>query len=309
MKAFFLRAAPLALAATLGATLAGCGGGGGDSGTQPAAVTSAAAGTPQYSQPLLFTVNGSNLDTGLSVSSAGCRNMTLSTTAPNISTANVAYFRCTVVAVGAQQATVARASDGTLLTTVTYTVPEPQVTLNVSNGAAAGAGVVNGNLVITLKPAQAPITVGNFLAYVNSGFYDSTVFHRNSPGFVLQGGGYAADVNPASPVRPPLKATNAPIALEDNSGLSNLQLSVAMARTAAPDSATSQFFINLANNTFLNGTATTRGYAVFGNVTAGADVVDAMAAAPCASMPVLGLPAGDCLPSPNLVVLSARQTR
>jgi peptidyl-prolyl cis-trans isomerase A (cyclophilin A) len=126
---------------------------------------------------------------------------------------------------------------------------------------------------------------------------------------VLQGGGYAADVNPASPVRPPLKATNAPIALEDNTGLSNLRLSVAMARTAAPDSATSQFFINLANNTFLNGSTTTRGYAVFGNVTDGAELVDAMAAAPCASMPVLGLPAGDCLPFPNLVVLSARQTR
>jgi cyclophilin family peptidyl-prolyl cis-trans isomerase len=82
-----------------------------------------------------------------------------------------------------------------------------------------------------------------------------------------------------------------------------------MARTAAPDSATSQFFINLANNIFLDRSTTTRGYAVFGNVTAGAELVDAMAAAPCASMPVLGLPAGDCLPFPNLVVLSARQTR
>jgi peptidyl-prolyl cis-trans isomerase A (cyclophilin A) len=303
MHSLFLRAAPLVLVATLG----GCGGGGSD--TPPADVTSATADTPQYSQPLLFTVNGSSLSAGLNVSSAGCRNMTLSTTAPNISTDKVAYFHCTVAAVGAQQATVARASDGTLLKTVAYTVPEPQVTLNVSNGATTGAGVVDGNLVITLKPAQAPVTVDNFLAYVHNGFYDSTVIHRLSPGFVLQGGGYAADVNPASPVRPPLKATNAPIALEDNTGLSNLRLSVAMARTAAPDSATSQFFINLANNIFLDRSTTTRGYAVFGNVTAGAELVDAMAAAPCASMPVLGLPAGDCLPFPNLVVLSARQTR
>ena len=303
MPSLVLRAAPLVLAATLG----GCGGGGSD--TPPADVTSATAGTPQYSQPLLFTVNGSSLGAGLHVSSAGCRNMTLSITAPNISTDKVAYFRCTVAAVGAQQATVARASDGTLLTTVAYTVPEPQVTLNVSNGATTGAGVVDGNLVITLKPAQAPVTVNNFLTYVHNGFYDGTVIHRLSPGFVLQGGAYAADVSPASPVRPPLKATNAPIALEDNTGLSNLRLSVARARTAAPDSATSQFFINLANNTFLDGSTTTRGYAVFGNVTAGAELVDAMAAAPCASMPVLGLPAGDCLPFPNLVVRSARQTR
>jgi len=303
MQSLFLRVAPLALAATLG----GCGGGGGDSGTPPAAVTSATAGTPQYSRPLLFTINGSNLDAGLKLSSAGCRNVTFSTTAPNISTANTAYFRCTVAAVGAQQATVARASDGTVLTTVGYTVPEPQVTLTVSNGASAGTGVVNGNLVISLKPAQAPITVDNFLAYVNSGFYDATVFHRNSPGFVLQGGGYAAEVNPASPVRPPLKDTRDPIELEVGRGLSNVRLSVAMARTNVLNSATSQFFINLADNGFLD--TTSGGYAVFGNVTDGADIVDAMATAPCASMPVLGLPAGDCLPFPNLTVLSARQTR
>ena len=305
MQHVLLRTALLALATTLGA----CGGGGGDGDTLPAAVSVATAGTPLYSQVLLFTINGSNLDTGLAVSSAGCRGMTRSTTAPHISTASVAYYRCTVAAVCAQQATVTRTSDGTLLSTVNYTVPEPQVTMNVSNGASTGAGVVNGNLVITLKPAQAPITVDNFLAYVNSGFYDGTVFHRNSPGFVLQGGGYAAEVNPATPVRPPLKPTNNPIALEDNTGLSNVRLSVAMARTGAPDSATSQFFINLGNNTFLNGSATTRGYAAFGNVSAGADLVDAMAAAPCASYPALGLPAGDCLPFPNLVVLTARQTR
>jgi peptidyl-prolyl cis-trans isomerase A (cyclophilin A) len=90
--------------------------------------------------------------------------------------------------------------------------------------------------------------------------------------------------------------------------LSNTKLTVAMARTNAPDSATSQFFINLVDNLFLNPTATARGYAVFGSVTAGADLVTAMAAAPCTAWPAL-LPGGDCLPSPNLTVSSAVQTR
>jgi len=299
MPSLVLRAAPLVLAATLG----GCGGGGSD--TPPADVTSATAGTPQYSQPLLFTVNGSSLGAGLHVSSAGCRNMTLSTTAPNISTASAAYFRCTVAAVGAQQATVSRTSDGTVLRTVGYTVPEPQVTLNVSNGASTSTGLVSGNLVITLKPAQAPITVDNFLAYVNSGFYDGTVFHRHVPGFVLQGGGWAAELDPALPVPAP-KATNAPIALEVGKGLSNVRLSVAMARTSVPNSAASQFFVNLVDNAFLDIAA--GGYAVFGTITAGAEVIDALPTAPCASYPAL-LGAGECLPFPNLAVLSARQTR
>ena len=108
-------------------------------------------------------------------------------------------------------------------------------------------------------------------------------------------------------MRPPLKDTRDPIELEVGRGLSNVRLSVAMARTNVLNSATSQFFINLADNGFLD--TTSGGYAVFGNVTGGADIVDAMATAPCASMPVLGLPAGDCLPFPNLTVLSARQTR
>lgn len=300
MPSLFLRAVPLVLAVTL----VGCGGGS-DGGTAPAAVSSATAGTPQYSQPLLITVNGSHLDAGLDVGSPGCRGMTVSTTAPNISTASTAYFRCTVTAVGAQQATVSRAGDGAVLTTVAYTVPDPQVTLNVSNGASTSSGLVSGQLVITLKPAQAPITVDNFLAYVNSGFYDGTVFHRHAPGFVLQGGGWAAELDPALPV-PAAKATKAPIALEVGKGLSNLRLSVAMARTSVPDSATSQFFVNLADNAFLDTAA--GGYAVFGSITAGAEVIDALPTAPCASYPAL-LGAGECLPFPNLAVLSARQTR
>ena len=193
-----------------------------------------------------------------------------------------------------------------------YTAPEPpppppaalapQVTLAVSNGAG-----VSGNLVITMTPDQTPVSVANFLAYVKSGFFNGTVIHRNSPGFVLQGGGYAGPLV-AGGALPTLKVTNAPIVLEDATSLSNLKWTVAMARTNVADSATSQFFINLADNTSLNRATAARGYAVVGTITAGTDLVTAMAAAPCTAWPAL-LFAGECLPSPNLSITSATQTR
>jgi peptidyl-prolyl cis-trans isomerase A (cyclophilin A) len=180
----------------------------------------------------------------------------------------------------------------------------PQVTLAVSNGAG-----VSGNIVITMTPDQTPISVANFLAYVRSGFFNGTVIHRNSPGFVLQGGGYAGPLVAGSSPLPTLKPNSvAPIVLEDATSLSNLRWTVAMARTTAPDSATSQFFINLADNTNLNRTTAARGYAVIGTITAGTDVVTAMAAAPCTAWPAL-LFTGECLPSPNLTITSATQTR
>lgn len=280
--------------------LAACGGGGDEAGGPAASVSSAGAATPMYGQPLLFTVQGSHLDTGVALSSAGCRDVVRLAEAPYASGATTAYFRCTVIGVGGQLATVRRSSDDTVLATVAYSVPLPQVTLTVSNGAA-----VAGSLVLTLGPQQAPITVDNFLAYVHAGFYDGTVFHRLAPNFVLQGGGFAAGLDPALAVPDP-KPTNAPIALEVGRGLSNVRHSVAMARTSAANSATSQFFINLANNTSLDTNG--GGYAVFGSVTAGIDFVTAMAAAPCQPYPAL-LGSGECLPMPNLVITSARQTR
>lgn len=280
--------------------LAACGGGDDEAGSPAASVTSAVAAAPMYGQPLLFTVQGSHLDTGVALSSAGCRDVVRLAEAPYASGPTTAYFRCTVTGVGGQLATVRRSSDNTVLATVAYNVPLPQVTLTVSNGAA-----VAGSLVLTLGPQQAPITVDNFLAYVHAGFYDGTVFHRLAPNFVLQGGGFAAGLDPALAVPDP-KPTNAPIALEVGRGLSNVRWSVAMARTAAANSATSQFFINLANNTSLDTNG--GGYAVFGSVTAGTEVVTAMAAAPCQPYPAL-VGSGECLPMPNLVITSARQTR
>ena len=179
---------------------------------------------------------------------------------------------------------------------------DPQVTLTYSNGLG-----VNGTVVLTLNRTQAPVTVANFLSYVNSGFYNCTIIHRYSPGFIVQGGAYASPVAVGGTL-PTAKATGNPIVLEDNKGLSNARLTIAMARTSTPDSATSQYFFNLANNTGLDATSTARGYAVFGSVTSGSAVIDAMATAPCTAWTALVF-AGECVPSPNVVLMSAVQTR
>jgi cyclophilin family peptidyl-prolyl cis-trans isomerase len=266
-------------------------------------VTSAVAGTAKYSQTLLFTVTGNNLTNGMNASASGCTGVALSTTAPNISSATTAYYTCTAGSLGAGSLSLTRRSDNAVLSTVAFNVPVPQVTFEMSNGAA-----VNGSLVITLEAAKAPITVNNFLAYVNSGFYNGTIIHRNSPAFVLQGGGFAGPLA-VSTTQPTPKVTNAAIVLEDNTGLLNLKNTFSMARTNAPDSGTSQFFINLVNNPNLDRAGTNRGYAVFGTITAGADLVTTMAAAPCVPWTAVTAGAGECFPVPNLSVVSATQTR
>jgi peptidyl-prolyl cis-trans isomerase A (cyclophilin A) len=116
-----------------------------------------------------------------------------------------------------------------------------------------------GTIAIQLDYAHAPSTANNFISYVNSGFYKNVLLHRLVKGFVLQGGGF-------SKTDGKLKTTLAPIINEANNGLSNLTGTIAMARTSDPNSATSQFFINLADNTFLNYSTTSAGYAVFGSV-------------------------------------------
>jgi len=129
-----------------------------------------------------------------------------------------------------------------------------------------------GEVEIELDAAKAPRTVENFLAYVDAGFYDGTVFHRVIPGFMVQGGGFTPDLRQ--------KATRAPIKNEADNGLKNARGTLAMARTMVVDSATAQFFINVADNDFLNHGGRDFGYAVFGRVVAGMDVVDRMAAVP-----------------------------
>ena len=276
-------------------------------GRPPPTVSGATASDVRYSQTLTITLNGTNLDQALNVSSAGCRNFVRSTTAPFVSSPTTAYYQCQASGVGAQEV-VFRGPDNALLRTVPFTVAVPQVTMTLSNGAG-----VNGNIIITLNPTEAPITVTNFLSYVNAGFYDGTVFHRlardaQSQAWALQGGGYAGPLTVAN-TTPVLKPTNAPIQLEDLNGLSNVRWTLAMARTSQPNSATSQFFINLDDNLFLNGTQAQFGYAVFGSVTAGTDVITAAQAAACSAWPGGPIPATDCLPVPNLTVTSATQTR
>jgi len=126
-----------------------------------------------------------------------------------------------------------------------------------------------GTIEIQLDRQHAPITVNNFVTYVKAGFYDGTVFHRVMPGFVIQGGGFSLNGTE--------KATNAPIKLESNNGLKNLAGTIAMARTSTSDSATSQFYINLVDNANLDYSTNNAGYAVFGKVISGMDVVNQIA--------------------------------
>ncbi len=120
-----------------------------------------------------------------------------------------------------------------------------------------------GSITVQLAPDKAPITVNNFLTYVHEGFYNDTIFHRVIPGFMIQGGGFSTSYTQ--------KATHNPIKLESNNGLPNIRGSIAMARTDAPDSATAQFFINTVDN---SQNFAPPGYAVFGQVLSGMEVVD-----------------------------------
>jgi cyclophilin family peptidyl-prolyl cis-trans isomerase len=152
-----------------------------------------------------------------------------------------------------------------------------------------------GDITIRLFPDKAPISVANFLSYVDEGFYNGTIFHRVTEGYVIQGGGFTTNM-----VK---KETRAPIKNEAGNGLSNRRGTVAMARINLVDSATSQFFINFADNTFLdhkNDTPKDFGYAVFGEVVSGMDVVDRISAVKTGSR---GPFPTDC-PLANVTILS-----
>ncbi len=139
-----------------------------------------------------------------------------------------------------------------------------------------------GDIVIALDKDKAPVTVDNFVKYVKAGHYDGTIFHRVIANFMIQGGGMKPDLT-EKPTRPP-------IPLESRNGLQNVRGAVAMARTNVPASATSQFFINVTDNAFLDqpNAADGQGYAVFGKVVAGMDVVDKIRAVPTATKGGMG---------------------
>jgi peptidyl-prolyl cis-trans isomerase B (cyclophilin B) len=153
-----------------------------------------------------------------------------------------------------------------------------------------------GNLAIELDGDKAPATVANFLGYVDERFYDGTVFHRVIPNFMVQGGGFEPGMKQ--------KKTKPPIANESSNGLQNKRGTLAMARTSAPNSATSQFFINVADNAFLDRAQAQDGvgYCVFGRVTEGMDVLDKIKAVPTA-----GRGGHGDVPTKDVVILSMRR--
>jgi cyclophilin family peptidyl-prolyl cis-trans isomerase len=139
-----------------------------------------------------------------------------------------------------------------------------------------------GLIVIELDQQNSPNTVQNFLSYVDEDFYQGTIFHRVINGFMVQGGGFNANGTQ--------KKTHAPINIESDNGLTNLRGTIAMARTNDPNSATSQFFINTVDNSFLNKAAGNPGYTVFGKVIVGMDVVDKMSLVKTQSNPMADWP-------------------
>ncbi len=152
-----------------------------------------------------------------------------------------------------------------------------------------------GSFSLELYPARAPATVANFLSYVDQGFYKGTIFHRIIPGFMAQGGGFEKGMNK--------KTTGPAVKNESNNGLNNIRGSIAMARTRDPDSATAQFYINVADNYSLDAAYGRAGYTVFGKVIAGMDIVDKIVNAKSSNVgPFANVPVND------ITILSAEHT-
>ena len=240
----------------LASLLSACGG----SSVFPPVITAVKPQSLSYGRMATIYLGGKDLRSSLAVESNGaCTNPSFATS----STTDLLVLNCGVKVVGDIPLTI-KTTSGEVLYTTTITVPKPQVTLVTSKGA----------ITLELDPSKAPISTNNFLSYVASGFYKDTLLHRVISGFVVQGGGYVFGM---------LKRTSSssPIELESNKGLSNLRGTLAMARTNVPNSATSEFFVNLVDNLSLDyKNAANPGYAVFGTVVQGMDVVDAIAAEP-----------------------------
>jgi peptidyl-prolyl cis-trans isomerase A (cyclophilin A) len=171
-----------------------------------------------------------------------------------------------------------------------------------SQAAIAGPKVefktTMGNFVVELDDVKAPKTTANFLNYVKSGFYNGTIFHRVIDGFMIQGGGFTADLVQ--------KPTDAPVVSEANNGLKNNSYTIAMARTSDPDSATSQFFINVNNNAALDfPNAMGNGYTVFGKVISGTQTIDAIRKIPTMVAPAPRMGRMSDVPSKTVTIESA----
>jgi len=238
----------------------------------------------KYGQVTQFTITGYSLDKDINVSTQNCKGLAIVAGG----TSSSESVSCTISAVGLGAVTVvAKLADGTVLKSVSFDVPNPQVSMLTNLG----------NMVLELNPTTAPLSSDNFLQYVNSKFYDNTLIHRivTAGIFVAQGGW----LTPTPAVQAGQKAA---IALEVNKGLSNIKGSIAMARSSELNSATSQYYFNLADNVALD--SSNGGYAVFGKVVSGVEVLDAMASVKTTT--AYGL--AD-FPASNVIVLSATQTK
>ena len=259
--------------------LTACGGGS----DFPPVVTTLQAQSLRYGQTAVIYVGGLYLRADMVAETGSCTNPTFGTS----STPTTAVINCKVTATGGLPITIKSAAGQVLFSTI-LTVLEPQVTLVTTKGS----------IVMALNAAVVPTTVNNFLHYVNTGFYSSTLFHRVIAGFVVQGGGYTTGLV--------IKGGQlAPISLESNKGLLNTRSTVAMARTGVFDSATSEFFVNLVDSPRLDYQSSTEpGYAVFGTVVSGMDVIDAIAA-----MPTAAFNGTADVPKDNITIIYALQTQ
>jgi peptidyl-prolyl cis-trans isomerase A (cyclophilin A)/peptidyl-prolyl cis-trans isomerase B (cyclophilin B) len=236
----------------------------------------------KYGQLGRFVIEGKHLDQEFSVSLSKCTGLAVAE--GGLATSKT--ITCTVNGTGA--ATIFASFKEQQIYSANFNVPEPQVLMKTSLG----------DLLIELNPTAAPITVRNFLGYVNDQFYNKTQFHRIEKGFVAQGGW--VDLTPAikNPTRPA-------ITLESTKGLSNLKGTIAMARTNEPNSATSQFYLNLADNLGLDYAQGVRdGYAVFGKIIQGMPVLDAIGQVPIANRYGLAT-----FPAADLIITEVRQTQ
>ena len=226
----------------------------------PPVITAVKPQSLSYGRTATIYLGGKDLRSSLVVESGGgCTNPSFGSS----SSTDTLVLNCFVTVVGDLPLTI-KSATGEVIYTTTLSVPKPEVSIITNKGS----------FTLELDLATAPISVKNFLSYVRGGYYSNTLFHRVIPGFVAQAGGYTTGL-----VRKPGQLD--PIELESNKGLSNARATVAMARTNVFNSATSEFYVNLIDNTFLDyKNAANPGYAVFGTVVQGMDVVDAIAAMP-----------------------------
>ncbi len=265
---------------------AGCGGG------SAVSVSTMSASGLRFNATMTVTVSGAGLtDPDLTMAVDGpCTDVTRLSGSQD----NQTQFSCRVSGIGEITPRVVK-GNGVVLARVTVNIPQPQVTINTRRETS-----VTGSMVVDLDAVAAPETVRNFLTYVSSGLYRNTLFHRVLQGLLIQGGGYTSGPTVVTGLRDP-------IVLESNNGLKNLRGTIAMARNSLFDSATSQFYLNIADNAdFDYIDAERRGYAVFGRVVSGLEVLDAIGNVPTTARDT-GAFAN--LPVTDVVITSITQSR